>query len=111
LITDAMAAAGASDGSYLLGGLVVRVSHGVARLEDGGSIAGSTLTLDAALRRAVLEIGVPEAIAVSAVTDVPARAIGRDDLGRLDPGVAADAVLLSEDWVVQAVWGAGERVS
>ncbi|WP_127820228.1 N-acetylglucosamine-6-phosphate deacetylase, partial [Microbacterium sp. CPCC 204701] len=51
LVTDAMAAAGSADGRYELGGLAVTVSDGVARLDDGGSIAGSTLTQDAAVRR------------------------------------------------------------
>ncbi len=50
LVTDAMAAAGVGDGEYQLGELAVRVDDGVARLVAGGSIAGSTLTLDEALR-------------------------------------------------------------
>jgi N-acetylglucosamine-6-phosphate deacetylase len=48
-----MAAAGAADGHYELGGLAVTVTDGTARLDDGGAIAGSTLTQDAALRLAV----------------------------------------------------------
>ena len=59
LVTDAMAAAGAADGSYLLGSLRVVVEGGVARLLEGGSIAGSTLTQDAALRRAVVDVRHP----------------------------------------------------
>src|SRR5699024_2093452 len=51
LITDAMAATGCDDGRYLLGSLEVEVRDGVARLAGGGSIAGSTLTLDVALRQ------------------------------------------------------------
>ncbi|HEY9424928.1 MAG TPA: N-acetylglucosamine-6-phosphate deacetylase, partial [Microterricola sp.] len=58
LITDAMAATGSADGEYLLGALAVDVQGGVARLVDSGSIAGSTLTLDDAVRRAVSEVGI-----------------------------------------------------
>ena len=53
LVTDAMAAAGAADGRYELGSLEVDVVDGIARLADGGAIAGSTLTQDAALRFSV----------------------------------------------------------
>ena len=111
LVTDAMGAAGAGDGRYDLAGRAVTVKDGVARLDDGGSIAGSTLTLDAAVRRAVGELGLPVADAVAAVTSVPAAAIGRaGDLGALAPGYAADAVLLGADLAVEAVWADGRRV-
>ncbi|WP_104138211.1 N-acetylglucosamine-6-phosphate deacetylase [Cryobacterium sp. Y62] len=77
-----------------------------------GAIAGSTLTLDAALRRAVFEVGIPIAEAVTALTETPARAIGRaHDLGLLAPGFAADAVLLSDDFAVEEVFAAGQRLS
>lgn len=109
LVTDAMAAAGAGDGHYDLGGLAVDVEGGVARLAGGGSIAGSTLTQDAAVRLAVREVGVAVADAVAAATHVPARAIGRGhDLGALHPGFIADAVLLDEDFTVRGVWVAGD---
>jgi N-acetylglucosamine-6-phosphate deacetylase len=112
LITDAMAAAGASDGRYRLGGRSVTVTEGVARLSDGSSIAGSTLTLDAALRLAVTSVGLPIETAVLALTQTPARAVGRAaDLGRLAPGYAADAVLLDADLTVADVWANGRRIS
>lgn len=108
LITDAMAAAGSSDGDYILGSLAVEVRDGVARLAEGGSIAGSTLTLDAALRRAVSEVGLRVEDAVFALTEAPASAIGRGgDLGRLSAGYAADAVLLDDDFRVLQVFTAG----
>lgn len=110
LVTDAMAAAGAADGRYELGTLHAEVTDGVARLADG-TIAGSTLTQDAALRIAVAA-GVPLTAAIHALTAAPARAIGRgDDLGALRPGFWADAVLLSPDLAVRAVWCAGARVA
>jgi N-acetylglucosamine-6-phosphate deacetylase len=107
LVTDAMAAAGHADGRYELGSLGVDVTDGVARLAVGGAIAGSTLTQDAALRRAV-EAGVRLADAVAALTSTPARAIGRgDDLGSLAAGFTADAVLLTGELEVRAVWTGG----
>lgn len=102
LVTDAMAAAGSADGEYLLGALRVRVENTVARLADG-TIAGSTLTQDAALRTAIAA-GVPLPEAVRALTATPARAIGRPDLGSLQPGAPADAVLLDEALQVRRVW-------
>lgn len=109
LVTDSMAAAGSHDGHYDLGGLAVTVDGGIARLDDGGAIAGSTLTQDEALRR-VVAAGVPLADGVRALTAIPARAIGRDDLGTLAVGSVADAVLLDRELRVQHVWVDGEQV-
>ena len=104
LITDAMAAAGSADGHYDLGAVKVTVKDGVARTDDTGSIAGSTLTQDVALRRAV-EAGVPLAEAVRALTATPAGAIGFGSaLGLLQPGRVADAVLLDAGFAVHGVW-------
>ena len=110
LITDAMAATGVGDGRYVLGGLAVTVTHGTARLDDGGAIAGSTLTQDAALRL-VVDAGIPLPTAVEALTTVPARALGLDDrYGSLRPGRAADAVALDADLAVTGVWVDGMRI-
>ncbi|WP_315637427.1 MULTISPECIES: amidohydrolase family protein [Microbacterium] len=104
LITDAMAAAGSADGKYDLGAVKVTVENGVARADDTGSIAGSTLTQDVALQRAVAA-GVPLAEVVRALTETPARAIGRDaHLGALRPGLLGDAVLLDAGLRVARVW-------
>jgi len=116
LITDAMAAAGAADGSYRLGSLDVAVVDGVARLAgpDGatGAIAGSTLTQDQALRAATRRCGMSLRAAVTALTWVPAHVLGLGHrLGRLAPGYAADAVLLNGACEVRAVWGAGRRLA
>jgi N-acetylglucosamine-6-phosphate deacetylase len=111
LVSDAMAAAGGPDGGYRLGGRDVSVRDGVAVLAGTTTLAGSTLTLDAALRNALAQ-GVPPVAAVAAVTAVPARALGLGDrLGRLAPGYAADVVVLDHDWTVRAVWAAGVRVA
>lgn len=108
LITDAMGAAGAADGSYTLGSLDVTVTDGVAHVAGTDTIAGSTLTQDAALRNAVERAGrtLPEAVA--AVTSVPAAALGLGHrLGRLARGFAADLVALSPALEVERVWADG----
>lgn len=111
LITDAMAAAAASDGDYLLGSLRVSVHGGHATLAGTDSIAGSTLTQDAALHNAVelARVSLPDAI--TALTLTPARALGFGHrLGLLKPGFAADAVLLDHELRVQRVWANGTLI-
>lgn len=112
LVTDAMAAAGASDGDYPLGTLNVTVRNGLAVLRGTDTIAGSTLTLDAALRNAIELAEVHPVDAVAALTTVPARALGLDHrLGRLAPGYAADAVILDSGLQVQRVWANGTPIA
>ncbi|GAA4730584.1 N-acetylglucosamine-6-phosphate deacetylase [Phytohabitans rumicis] len=107
LITDAMAAAGMPDGEYELGGQSVVVADRVARLTRDGSIAGSTLTMDAALRQAV-HAGVPMVAAAQMAATTPARAIGlADTLGALVEGLRADLVLLDDTLRVDRVMRAG----
>ncbi|HEX5598030.1 MAG TPA: N-acetylglucosamine-6-phosphate deacetylase [Micromonosporaceae bacterium] len=110
LITDAMSAAGMPDGEYELGGQAVVVADRVARLARDGSIAGSTLTMDAALRRAVkLGISMVDACLMTATT--PARAIGlSEQVGALAPGLRADLVELDDDLRVVRVMRAGAWV-
>ena len=104
LVTDAMAAAGSADGHYDLGAVKVTVSDGIAHADDTGSIAGSTLTQDVALRRTV-DAGVGLAEAVLALTATPARAIGfGESLGALRSGFVGDAVLLDAELAVRGVW-------
>jgi N-acetylglucosamine-6-phosphate deacetylase len=110
LITDAMAAAGMPDGEYDLGGQAVTVSGGVARLAEGGSIAGSTLTMDSAFRRAV-GAGASMVDAARMAATTPAAAIGRPDLGALEPGRRADLVVLDDDLRVLRVMRAGTWVA
>jgi N-acetylglucosamine-6-phosphate deacetylase len=111
LITDAVDAAGMPDGTYDLGGQTVVVADRVARLARDGSIAGSTLTMDAALRRAVSAgIGLPDACLMASTT--PARALGlSDQLGALEAGLRADLVVLSPDLHVKRVMRAGAWVT
>jgi N-acetylglucosamine-6-phosphate deacetylase len=110
LITDAMAAAASDDGDYRLGSLNVSVRHGLAVLSGTSTIAGSTLTQDAALRCAIQSCGVSPRDAVAALTTTPATALGYGDrFGYLAPGFAADAVLLDHEWRVTEVWAAGVK--
>ncbi|MFC5908914.1 N-acetylglucosamine-6-phosphate deacetylase [Streptacidiphilus monticola] len=108
LITDAMAAAGFGDGDYMLGPLAVEVREGVARLAEGGSIAGSTLTLDVAFKRAVTVNQLPLAEVVRMLSANPARLLGIDDqVGSLAVGKRADLVVLDADWNVAGVMRGG----
>lgn len=110
-ITDAMDAAGFGDGMYDLGPMKVEVREGVARLVEGGSIAGSTLTLDTAFKRAVTLDGISLPDAVRAVSATPARLLGMDDrIGSLEPGKNADLVVLDEVFDLVGVMRKGEWV-
>ncbi len=101
LITDAMAAAGMPDGEYELGGQAVIVADRVARLARDGSIAGSTLTMDAAFRQAV-GAGLPITDVVRAASTTPAGLLGLPT-GALEVGRRADVLTLSPDLYVTAV--------
>ncbi|SDR98368.1 N-acetylglucosamine 6-phosphate deacetylase [Brevibacterium siliguriense] len=107
LITDAMAATGLHDGSYHLGSLPVEVKDSVARLvtADGtqGAIAGSTLTMDAAVQRAVAEVGLSPFEAVRAASSVPLHAVGgaADADSLLAVGMPADLLILDQDMSIR----------
>ena len=109
LITDAMAALGMPNGVYSLLGREVRVRGQEARLEDG-TLAGSTLSLDQALRNVTRAVGVPLAEALGMVTENPARQARLADRGRLAPGLRADLVWLGPDLQVRGTWVEGERM-
>jgi N-acetylglucosamine-6-phosphate deacetylase len=109
LVTDAMAAAGMGAGEYDLAGRRVSMQDGVPRLEDG-TLAGSVLTMDGAVRNLVEFTGcsLPEAVRMAAQT--PAEVVGAARKGRHAPGFDADVVVLSESLEVEAAWAAGELV-
>ncbi|MCF1597288.1 N-acetylglucosamine-6-phosphate deacetylase [Streptomyces muensis] len=110
-ITDAMDAAGFGDGRYMLGPLEVEVADGVARLVEGGSIAGSTLTLDRAFKRAVTIDRLSVEDAVTALSVNPAKLLGRyDRIGSLEPGKDADLLVLDAAFDLKGVMRRGEWV-
>ncbi|MGO2750988.1 MAG: N-acetylglucosamine-6-phosphate deacetylase [Pseudoclavibacter sp.] len=110
LVTDAMSAACMHDGDYVLGSLDVEVRDGVARLTQGGAIAGSTLTMAQAVQYAVGVVGLPLADVVRAASTTPAATLGLDRVGALLPGNSADLVVLDASLGVQRVMRRGEWV-
>jgi N-acetylglucosamine-6-phosphate deacetylase len=106
LISDGLSATGMPDGKYMLGQLEVTVSGGICRNSEG-KLAGSTLTLDRALRN-VVALGVPLQDAVRMLTANPAKLLGIEfKKGALRTGSDADIVLLDENLQVTNVWTRG----
>lgn len=110
LVTDAMAALGMGPGSHLLGDFEVTVDATSARLADG-TLAGSILSLDQALRNLIRLTGCTLADALATVTTTPARSLGLDhERGQIAPGYVADLVLLSPELEVRGTVVQGELV-
>jgi N-acetylglucosamine-6-phosphate deacetylase len=106
LVSDGTAATGMPDGTYTLGSLQVTVSGGVCRNAEG-KLAGSTLTLDRALRN-IVALGMPMADAVRMLTLNPASLLGIEfKKGVLRVGADADVVLLDDSLHVTGVWTRG----
>ncbi len=106
LISDAIGAAGMPEGRYEMGRLPVIVKDGACRLEDG-TLAGSVLTLDAALRNFMSATGWPLVQAWPTTSLSQAQAMGIDrEVGRIRTGARADLILLDgEAQVVATVVG------
>ena len=113
LITDAMLAAGASDGRYRLGALPVEVSEGRARLvkADGspGAIAGSTLTMAAAYER-LIGLGLPHEQVARMAATTPARVHRLNRVGAIEAGRLADLCVVDDRGALQRVMARGEWV-
>ncbi|MCL6522433.1 MAG: amidohydrolase family protein, partial [Firmicutes bacterium] len=104
---DAVAAAGLGDGEYEFTGRRVVVREGAVRLEDG-TLAGSTLTLDRAVRNMVELAGASREEAIRMATWTPARIAGvAGRKGRIAPGLDADLVALDAEGGVAATWTRG----
>lgn len=101
LVTDAMAAAGAADGTYAIGKLQVKVENSVARLTSNNALAGSTLTMDQAFNNAIKHCGVSIPQAVLMCSTNPAKALALPDRGSIAVGMRAD--LLSYDSATQSL--------
>jgi N-acetylglucosamine-6-phosphate deacetylase len=107
-VTDSTAATGMPDGAYMLGRQQVHKCMGGVRLADG-TLAGSTLTMDQALRNLV-GLGLDLADASRRVSTYAADFLGLHDHGRLAPGAHADIVVLDRDLHLKAVYVAGEKI-
>lgn len=106
LVSDGTAATGMPDGKYKLGPFEVTVSGGVCRSFEG-NLAGSTLTLDRALRN-IVALGVPLTDAVRMLTLNPAQFLGLEkQKGVIAPGADADLVLLDENLRITNVFSRG----
>ena len=109
LVSDGLSATGMPDGKYMLGGFEVTVTNGVCR-NAAGILAGSTLTLDRALRN-IVNLGVPLTDAVRMLTLNPASLLGIEfKKGSLRVGADADVLLLDESLRVTHVWARGISV-
>ena len=109
LVTDAIAAAGMPDGQYEMAGRPVTVTGGTALLAGGETIAGSTLTMEAAVQNAVrfLGISVEEAILIASTNS--ARLLGlHTRKGAIAPGLDADLLVLNQQLDVEATMLAGQ---
>jgi N-acetylglucosamine-6-phosphate deacetylase len=107
LITDAVAAAGHLHGPSSLAGQTLTISD-APRLSSG-TLAGSLVTLDQAIRNLVA-IGVPGREAVLMASAVPAAVLRRPDLGRIAVGGRADLVLFDRSMRVRTVYASGTPV-
>lgn len=109
LISDALRCCGMPDGEYTLGGQNVKKKDGIARLPDG-TIAGASTDLFACMRNAI-SFGIPKEEAILSATAIPARQIGRTDIGVIAPGKRADFVVCTERLEILAVYLGGDRIT
>ncbi|EMM1154374.1 N-acetylglucosamine-6-phosphate deacetylase [Citrobacter freundii] len=110
LITDAMQAAGMPDGRYTLCGEEVEMHSGIVRTASGG-LAGSTLSVDAAVRNMVELTGITAEEAIHMASLHPARLLGIDrHLGSLAVGKRADAIALNSGLHLQQIWIQGQAL-
>ena len=107
-VTDATAGAGMPDGAYRLGSHDVQKAEGAMRLADG-TLAGSALTMDVALRNLV-GLGLPLGEAALRLSTIPADWLGLTDIGRLAPGARADILVLDETLALTRVIAGGHDI-
>jgi N-acetylglucosamine-6-phosphate deacetylase len=102
LVTDAVAWRAGT-----VSGIGIELRDGAPRLPDG-TLAGSAVTMDAAVRQCVAA-GIPLEHALRAASENPATVLGLTDRGRLEPGLRADVVALTPDLRIAATWVAGRQ--
>lgn len=110
LVSDCMALSGTDLTEMTLGGRRVLRRDGRLTLEDG-TLAGADLTLARAVQVLVERAGIAPERALAMATSVPARVIGRQDIGVLAPGARADLVHLGADWRLRGVWQGGRPIA
>lgn len=111
LITDCMRAGGKEEGIYKLGDFDVKVQEGCAKLVDGGSLAGSILTMEKAVQN-VVKWGLIDALgAINMATIIPANSLGLSDkIGSIEKGKCADINILDDDLNVISTFIDGVKV-
>jgi N-acetylglucosamine-6-phosphate deacetylase len=110
LVTDAMRACGLAEGTYKLYDYDVTVADGAVRLADG-TLAGSVLTMDAAVKNMVELAGVPIETVIPLATEAPARIANvADRKGKIERRYDADLVVLNDRFEVERVWARGHEV-
>ncbi|MHA1506569.1 MAG: N-acetylglucosamine-6-phosphate deacetylase [Candidatus Asgardarchaeia archaeon] len=107
LITDAIAATGLPDGTYELGTVTIIVKDGISRTKSG-ALAGSTLTMNRAVRNMVEHVGVSFQDALIMATANPARLMSLKGKGAIAPGFDADITIVDKDMNVYATYVRGE---
>lgn len=111
LVTDCLSCGGLPDGDYKIGELPICLQHGQARLKDGGNLAGSTLTLDRAVRNMASWGIVTAEQAIRMATEVPARSLGIGDrCGAILPGRDADLTVFDPELNLVETYVGGKRV-
>lgn len=111
IITDAIEAAGMPDGNYQLGGLAVTVSNGTARLTEGGALAGSSLTMNRAIRYMAEYTDLSLNQISRMASGNPARELRIfDQTGSIEEGKQADLVWLDNEYNVQQTWSKGRSI-
>ena len=108
LVTDSIAASWIGDGEVTLGGLPVTVKGGVARLAEGGALAGSVLRYNEGVRNVAEFTGLPLREIVKATSWNQAVSLGLEGFGKLEPGYHADVVLLEADFSVWMTFVRGD---
>jgi N-acetylglucosamine-6-phosphate deacetylase len=110
LVTDAMRACGLADGTYKLYDHDVTVAEGAARLGDG-TLAGSVLTMDAAVKNMIELAGLPVETVIPLATEAPARIANvADRKGKIERRYDADLVVLNDRFEVERVWARGHEL-
>ena len=111
LVTDAMALTGTDGDHFVLQGRHIQ-RDGDRLVDAAGTLAGSTLTMNAAVRNMIAQTGVDLRRAVAMASSTPAAFLGLSDrTGTIAPGLSADLVLVDKDWQVKRSWIAGREAA